>query len=62
MPVEVAEHLESGALISLLPDYTVVPEWSIYAICPPTPSPPTRVEAFIEFISKMFDGVPALAR
>lgn len=57
---EVAEHLESGALKVVLPDYTVLPEWSIFAVRPPAPTLPIRVRLFTDFIADLFAKTPAL--
>ncbi|MEM9625124.1 MAG: LysR substrate-binding domain-containing protein [Pseudomonadota bacterium] len=59
---EIAEFLETGELVELLSEHTVLPEWRIYAVRPPSPSPPSRVEAFTDFIAHKLDKVPALMR
>lgn len=57
---EVAEYLETGELIQLLPEHTVLPEWSIHAVRSPSPIPPARVRTFTEYIAQKFKSVPAL--
>ncbi len=58
---EVTEHLDSGALVEVLPEYTVLPEWSIYAVRPPAPTLPMRVRLFTNFIADRFEQTPTLA-
>ncbi|MEM7121498.1 MAG: LysR family transcriptional regulator [Pseudomonadota bacterium] len=58
---EIAEHLESGELIAILPNYTVLPEWGIYAVRSPSRTPPARVRAFTDFIVQKLQAVEALA-
>lgn len=57
---EIAEFLETGELVELLPEYAVLPEWKIYAVRPPSRSQPLRVKAFTDFIVKKFQEVPEL--
>ncbi|MEL7465898.1 MAG: LysR substrate-binding domain-containing protein [Pseudomonadota bacterium] len=57
---EVAEHLETGALLQVLPDHVVTPEWGIYAVRSPARTPPPRVRAFTDFIAAKFSGIDAL--
>ncbi|MEL6476712.1 MAG: LysR family transcriptional regulator [Pseudomonadota bacterium] len=57
---EVAEHLQSGALVPVLEDHTVLPEWGIFAVRPPSRQLPPRVRAFTEFLEAKFQKVPAL--
>lgn len=59
---EIAEHLASGALIQLLHDFTVAPEWSVYAVRSPSRQPPARVRAFTEFLEKKFKDVDAMRK
>ena len=56
---EIAEHLESGRLVQLLPEYTAVPEWNIFAVRSPSPVVPTRVKAFTDFLKARFKGEKA---
>ncbi|GAB5469715.1 MAG: LysR family transcriptional regulator [Rhodospirillales bacterium] len=58
---EIAEHLESGALVTLLEDYTVVPEWRVFAVRSPSHQPPPRVRAFVAFLEAKLRTVPSLA-
>ena len=47
---EIASQLATGALVRVLDDYTVLPEWNIYAVRPPSRKAPSRVRAFTEFL------------
>lgn len=58
---EIAEHLESGALVTLLDTYTVVPEWQVFAVRSPSYQPPPRVRAFTDFLEAKLQAVPAFA-
>ncbi|MEM7225954.1 MAG: LysR substrate-binding domain-containing protein [Pseudomonadota bacterium] len=58
---EIAEHLESGALVTLLDSHIIVPEWRVFAVRPPAPQPPPRVRAFTEFLETKLRSVPSLA-
>ena len=58
---EIAEHLESGRLVTVLDDYTVAPVWSVFAVRSPSRLPPTRVRAFTDYLKGTLDAVPALA-
>ncbi|MEO1686435.1 MAG: LysR family transcriptional regulator [Pseudomonadota bacterium] len=51
---EVQEHLEAGELTAVLSDCTVLPEWGIYAVRSPSPTPPPRVRAFTDFFAEKF--------
>lgn len=57
---EVVEHLEAGELAEVLPDYTVLPEWGIYAVRSPSRTPPPRVRAFTDFIADKFKEITAI--
>ena len=57
---EVAEHLDAGALVEVLTDHTVLPEWGIYAVRSPSQTPPPRVRAFTEFIARKFQTIAAV--
>lgn len=58
---EISEHLGSGALVTVLDDYTVLPEWGVYAVRSPSPRPPMRVRAFTDFLEKKFKTIESLA-
>lgn len=58
---EIAEHLETGALVQVLEGFTVLPEWGVYAVRSPSSQPPARVRAFTDFLESKFSGVAALA-
>ncbi|MEM7745783.1 MAG: LysR substrate-binding domain-containing protein [Pseudomonadota bacterium] len=58
---EVSEHLETGDLVEILQDYTVLPEWSIYAVRSPSRILSVRVRAFTEFLTQKFKDIPSLA-
>lgn len=47
---EVREELESGRLVQLLEDYTVMPEWNVFAIRSPSRFVPARVSVFTNFL------------
>ncbi|NOD77601.1 MULTISPECIES: LysR family transcriptional regulator [unclassified Ruegeria] len=57
---EIDEHLASGALVPVLPDHFVVPEWGIHAVRSPSRTPPARVRAFTDFIARKFQKIPEL--
>ena len=57
---EISDQLASGALIQVLEDYVVVPEWSVFAVRPPSRMQPTRVRAFTDFLERKFRSIPAL--
>ncbi len=57
---EISEHMANGDLIEVLPDYTVLPEWDISVVRPPSRTPPARVRAFTEYIAQKFRNVPSL--
>ncbi|MEM8976470.1 MAG: LysR substrate-binding domain-containing protein [Pseudomonadota bacterium] len=57
---EVSEYLAAGELVEILSDYTVLPEWGIYAVRSPSRSQPPRARAFTEFIMKKFQDVEAI--
>ncbi|MEM8652407.1 MAG: LysR substrate-binding domain-containing protein [Pseudomonadota bacterium] len=57
---EITDHLESGELIQILEDYTVLPEWGIFALFPNTRKPPARVRAFADFMEHRFKQIPVL--
>ncbi len=47
---DVLQHLASGALVPVLADHTIEPEWSIWAVRPPGRLVSARVRVFTEFI------------
>lgn len=47
---EIANQLANGSLVRVLKDYTVVPEWNIYAVRPPSRNTPSRLRAFTDFL------------
>lgn len=47
---EITDQLAAGSLVTVLDDYTVLPEWNIYAVRPPSRNAPSRVRAFTEFL------------
>lgn len=51
---DVSAYLRSGRLVQVLPAYTVVPKWQIWAVRPPNLSNPPRVQAFISFFEERF--------
>lgn len=57
---EAAEHLASGALVTLLDDHTVLPEWRIFAVRLPSQRTPPRVRAFMGSLSAKLQMVPSL--
>ena len=58
---EIAEQLASGDLVHILRDFTVLPEWGVYAVRSPSSQPPARVKAFTEFLETKYANVDALA-
>ncbi|MEL7171773.1 MAG: LysR family transcriptional regulator [Pseudomonadota bacterium] len=58
---EIAEHLQSGALMPLLQEHTVLPEWRIFAVRPPSHQTPPRVRAFIDFLASKLKAASTLA-
>lgn len=49
---DVLQHLANGSLAPVLSDYTVEPEWSVWAVRPPGRLISARVRAFTEFIEE----------
>ena len=58
---EIAQHLETGALVTLLDDYTIVPEWRVFAVRSPSHKPPPRARAFTDFLESKLRSVPSLS-
>lgn len=46
------DYIDSGALVSLLPDYTLIPEMDIYAIYPDRRYLPLKVRKFIDLLGE----------
>lgn len=57
---EISDQLASGSLIQILKDYVVVPEWSVFAVRPPSRLQPARVRAFADFLERKFRSIPSL--
>lgn len=57
---EVVEHLEDGSLKEVLHEHTVLPEWGIFAVRPPSRTPPPRARAFTDFIAAKFKEIEAI--
>jgi DNA-binding transcriptional LysR family regulator len=55
---DVRRHLESGALVSLLPGYTFHTDVAIYAVYPHRRHLPAKTRAFIEFLAESFGPEP----
>lgn len=58
---EVAQHLETGALVTLLDDHTIVPEWRVFAVRSPSLKPPPRARAFTDFLEAKLRAVQSLS-
>ncbi|MGJ8629338.1 MAG: LysR substrate-binding domain-containing protein [Sulfitobacter sp.] len=54
---DVNQHLANGQLISVLPDYSVLPDWQIWAVRPPNRIVPVRVQAFSNFLEEKFKEI-----
>lgn len=54
----VAEHLNSGKLERVLPEYTTHPERGIYAMFPQNRHLSTRVRLFVDYLSECFNSFP----
>lgn len=50
----VSDHLASGRLVRVLPEYTVSPEWHIWAVRAPNRTASPRITAFTHFFEKRF--------
>jgi DNA-binding transcriptional LysR family regulator len=55
---DVRRHLESGALVPLLPGYTFHTDVAIYAVYPHRRHLPAKTRAFIEFLAESFGPEP----
>ncbi len=51
---DATEHLKSGRLVRVLPEFSVAPDWQIWAVRPPNRVMPPRVQAFIDFYEERF--------
>jgi DNA-binding transcriptional LysR family regulator len=51
----IADHIGSGALVALLPEYPM-PEAGIYVVRPPGGSPPCKVRVLIDIMVEKFGG------
>ncbi len=49
---DIADQLSAGALVEVLADHVVEPEWSLWAVRPPGRIVSARVQVFTEFIEK----------
>ncbi|MEO1160988.1 MAG: substrate binding domain-containing protein, partial [Pseudomonadota bacterium] len=49
---DIVDQLAAGALVEILPDHVVEPEWSLWAVRPPGRVVSARVQVFTEFIEK----------
>lgn len=57
---EITEQLETGTLVQIFEDYTVMPEWSVFAVRSPSRHLPLRVRAFTDFLKKKYQSEPSL--
>ena len=57
---EIDTYLDTGQLVTVLDDYTVMPEWNVYAVRSPSRIPSARVRAFTAFLERKYKSVPAL--
>lgn len=55
---DIAEDLEQGRLVQILPDYREASRSGIYAVYPCREFMPRRVNAFIEFLDALFADMP----
>lgn len=55
---DVRRHLESGALVSLLPGYSFDSDVAIYAVYPHRRHLPAKTRAFIDFLASSFGSAP----
>lgn len=51
---DVHDLLRDGALVPVLPRYTIDPQWALWAVRPPSPIVPARVRVFIAFMEEKF--------
>lgn len=57
---EVSEYLATGDLVEIMTDYTIIPEWQVFAVRSPSNMPPVRVRVFTDFMQEKLKNVPAL--
>lgn len=58
---EVAEHIASGELVTVMDDHVNLPEWEVFAIRPPSRMQPAKVRAFTSFIEEKYHSIASLA-
>ncbi len=51
---DVSDYLTTGQLITVLPEYSIEPEWQVWAVRPPNTVSPTRVQVFTSFLEEKF--------
>ncbi|WP_025897057.1 LysR family transcriptional regulator [Sneathiella glossodoripedis] len=56
---DVSPLIKEGKLIALLDEYTILPEWNLWAVRPPGQIVPARVRAFIDFLEQKFRHLKA---
>jgi DNA-binding transcriptional LysR family regulator len=59
---DVRQVIAEGKLVTLLDDYTILPEWNLWAVRPPGQIVPARVRAFIDFLEQKFKTLEHLDR
>ncbi len=59
---DVRQLIAEGKLVTLLDDYTILPEWNLWAVRPPGQIVPARVRAFIDFLEQKFKTLEHLDR
>lgn len=57
---EVDERLADGSLVTVLDDYTIMPEWDVFTVRPPSRLQSARVRAFADFMERKYRQVPSL--
>ena len=57
---EVDTYLKTGRLVAILDDYTVMPEWNVFAVRSPSRFPSARVKVFTRFLEQKYRSAPAL--
>ncbi|MEM7399275.1 MAG: LysR family transcriptional regulator [Pseudomonadota bacterium] len=58
---EITEQLETGSLVQILDAYTIMPEWSVFAVRSPSRHLSARVRAFTDFLKAKFEADPSLS-
>ncbi|WP_085909145.1 LysR family transcriptional regulator [Kiloniella majae] len=51
---DVSTQIKTGILVPILDEYTIGPDWQIWAVRPPSRLMPARVQAFLDFFEKKF--------